>query len=185
MTRAPSLTPLSFLHNRFTHQYMPTKCNLVVLLLIIVSFLERGVARKLPNFKEAAAFQNGQGCPRVVRSSSLDDWWLIHIEMTLDATYLQSSMPGVFSVLHHASCSENIVFHFIVIEGGHDDIRCVVTTTFSYMSFRLYHLDSNLMKAMISYSIGEHSTNLSITHASTSPTSFLPLLVTSSASTPT
>ncbi|CAN0876496.1 Probable galacturonosyltransferase-like 3 [Linum grandiflorum] len=33
--------------------------------------------------------------------------------MTLDATYLRGSVAGVFSVLQHASCPENIVFHFI------------------------------------------------------------------------
>jgi lipopolysaccharide biosynthesis glycosyltransferase len=73
--------------------------------------------------------------------------------MTLDATYLWGSVLGVFSMLRHASCPENILFHFIITERGHDDICRVVTTTFSYLSFRLYHLDSNLVKAMISYSI--------------------------------
>jgi lipopolysaccharide biosynthesis glycosyltransferase len=45
------------------------------------------------------------------------------------------------------------LFHFIITECGHDDIYRVVTMTFSYLSFRLYHLDSNLVKAMISYSV--------------------------------
>jgi hypothetical protein len=78
---------------------------------------------------------------------------LIHIAMTLDATYLRGSVAGVFLVLQHASCPENIVFHFIVAKRGHDDLRRVVTTTFPYLSFRLYHFDSNLVRGMISYSI--------------------------------
>ncbi|XP_059455463.1 probable galacturonosyltransferase-like 3 [Corylus avellana] len=136
---------------------MPTKCHLVLLLLLLllvaVSLPERGVAGELPAFREAAAFRNGLGCPRVARPSSLDDRWLIHIAMTLDATYLRGSVAGVFSVLQHASCPENIVFHFIVAKRGHEELRRVVTTTFPYLSFRLYHFDSNLVKGMISYSI--------------------------------
>ena len=80
---------------------------------------------------------------------------MIHIAMTLDETYLRGSVAGVFSVLQHASCPENIVFHFIAsrLYSHNNNLRHVITSTFPYLSFHLYLFDSNLVKGKISYSI--------------------------------
>ncbi|XP_015967206.1 probable galacturonosyltransferase-like 3 [Arachis duranensis] len=73
------------------------------------------VSGDIPTFREAQAFRNGRECRRAAWSAVGADHnpAVIHIAMTLDATYLRGSVAGVFSVLQHASCPENIVFHFI------------------------------------------------------------------------
>ncbi|KAF4350642.1 hypothetical protein CsatB_019845 [Cannabis sativa] len=110
----------------------------------------------LPAFREAPAFRNGRECPKTTWSSALEknsyNPSLIHIAMTLDATYLRGSVAGVFSVLQHASCPENIVFHFIATH-RRAELRRVIAATFPYLSFHLYHFDTNLVRGKISYSI--------------------------------
>ncbi|XP_030970554.1 probable galacturonosyltransferase-like 3 [Quercus lobata] len=126
------------------------------LLFLLLLFLTATAisAGDLPGFREAPAFRNGKECPRIVRSS-LDNPSMIHIAMTLDETYLRGSVAGVFSVLQHASCPENIVFHFIAsrLYSHNNNLRHVITSTFPYLSFHLYLFDSNLVKGKISYSI--------------------------------
>ena len=126
------------------------------LLFLLLLFLTASAisAGELPAFREAPAFRNGKECPRIVRSS-LDNPSMIHIAMTLDETYLRGSVAGVFSVLQHASCPENIVFHFIAsrLYSHNNNLRHVITSTFPYLSFHLYLFDSNLVKGKISYSI--------------------------------
>ncbi|KAL0002125.1 hypothetical protein SO802_015906 [Lithocarpus litseifolius] len=75
--------------------------------------------------------------------------------MTLDKTYLCGSVAGVFSVLQHASCPENIVFQFIAscLYSHNNNLRHIITSTFPHLSFHLYLFDSNLVKGKISYSI--------------------------------
>ncbi|CAN1181463.1 Probable galacturonosyltransferase-like 3 [Linum perenne] len=120
----------------------------------------KAVHRELPPFREAPAFRNGRGCPRMVWSSSIvgrqfpnrHDPSVIHIAMTLDSTYLRGSVAGVFSVLQHASCPENIVFHFISTHRRSELYR-TISETFPYLRFNLYHFDSNLVKGKISSSV--------------------------------
>ncbi|WCJ24593.1 galacturonosyltransferase-like 3 [Euphorbia peplus] len=98
----------------------------------------------LPSFREAPAFRNGRECD----GESLT----IHIAMTLDSSYLRGSVAGVLSLLQHASCPENIVFHFIATH-RRAELRRAITLTFPYLTFHLYHFDSALVKGKISSSI--------------------------------
>ena len=131
---------------------------LLISLALSVHFPATAISGELPPFREAPAFRNGRECPQILRSS-LDNPSMIHIAMTLDQTYLRGSVAGVFSVLQHASCPENIVFHFIASHRNHrrrgsdDGLRRVMTSTFPYLSFHLYHFDSNLVIGKISYSV--------------------------------
>ncbi|BFG16990.1 hypothetical protein CerSpe_032650 [Prunus speciosa] len=134
---------------------------LIVLVLTTTVRFPATSAVELPKFREAPAFRNGRGCPRTAWSS-LDQHShynpsIIHIAMTLDTTYLRGSIAGVFSVLQHAICPENIVFHFIAASHHNrrpsDLLRHVITSTFPYLTFHLYHFDSNLVKGKISYSV--------------------------------
>ncbi|XP_054790486.1 probable galacturonosyltransferase-like 3 [Prosopis cineraria] len=145
-----------------THSTMlPTiRCHTVtitVFLAAVVVFPASHGTGELPVFREAPAFRNGRECLRTAWSA-LDDRAHInpsvkHIAMTLDATYLRGSIAGVFSVLQHSSCPENVVFHFIATTRRRSELRRVITSTFPYLKFHLYHFDSNLVKGKISYSI--------------------------------
>ncbi|KAJ6350887.1 hypothetical protein OIU78_006917 [Salix suchowensis] len=112
---------------------------------------------ELPAFREAPAFRNGRECLKKTWPSSFNnlnhhDPSMIHIAMTLDATYLRGSVAGVLSVLQHAACPENIVFHFIATH-RRADLRRTMTTTFPYLSFHLYHFNTDLVRGKISSSI--------------------------------
>ncbi|MED6134799.1 putative galacturonosyltransferase-like 3 [Stylosanthes scabra] len=109
----------------------------------------------IPTFREAQAFRNGRECRRAAWSAAGADHnpAVIHIAMTLDATYLRGSVAGVFSVLQHASCPENIVFHFIATTHRRPELRQTIAATFPSLTFRLYYFDSNLVRGKISYSI--------------------------------
>ncbi|CBI17579.3 unnamed protein product, partial [Vitis vinifera] len=37
----------------------------------------------------------------------------VHVAMTLDAAYIRGSMAAILSVLQHATCPENVNFHFV------------------------------------------------------------------------
>ncbi|KAK6921786.1 Glycosyl transferase, family 8 [Dillenia turbinata] len=100
----------------------------------------------LPKFREAPAFRNGNGCPNTDPSTT------IHIAMTLDSTYLRGSIAGVFSVLQHATCPQNITFHFLATH-RRSELRSLVLSTFPYLNFYLYHFDTNLVRNKISSSI--------------------------------
>ncbi|KAG5062670.1 hypothetical protein GLYMA_02G099900v4 [Glycine max] len=132
---------------------MPPTLSLSLSLVLVVLFFAAVDAHfpatgELPTFREAPAFRNGRECRNRPRSDSV-----IHIAMTLDATYLRGSVAGVFSVLQHASCPENVVFHFIATTHRRTELRRIITATFPYLSFHLYHFDANLVRGKISYSI--------------------------------
>ena len=126
---------------------------LLFLLLLFLTTIAMST-KDLPTFKEAPAFRNEKECPRIVQSS-LDNQSMIHIVMMLDETYLRGSIAKVFSVLQHASYPENIAFHFITsrLYSHNNNLHHVNTSTFPYLSFHLYLLNSNLVKGKISYSI--------------------------------
>ncbi|XP_065880281.1 probable galacturonosyltransferase-like 3 [Euphorbia lathyris] len=116
-------------------------------LLLAATLSNASPFEPLPLFREAPAFRNGRECH--AKWSSLSS---IHIAMTLDSSYLRGSVAGMLSVLQHASCPENIVFHFIATH-RRAELRRTITMTFPYLSFHLYHFDSGLVKGMISSSI--------------------------------
>ncbi|KAK0573238.1 hypothetical protein LWI29_004729 [Acer saccharum] len=136
---------------------MTLKFNLHSLLLhIFVLIITVATSTELPLFREAPAFRNGRECPKTAWSSlhkRVHNPSIIHITMTLDSTYLRGSVAGVFSVLQHATCPENIVFHFIGTQRLRADLRRTITATFPYLNFEIYHFNTNLVKGKISYSI--------------------------------
>ncbi|XP_030471842.1 probable galacturonosyltransferase-like 3 [Syzygium oleosum] len=131
------------------------------LLLISAAASSSAAVAGLPEFREAPAFRNGRECPQATSGPTRrpgsggagDDGTTIHIAMTLDTTYLRGSVAGVFSVLQHASCPENIVFHFVAASRRRPDLRRTVASTFPYLTFRLYHFNADLVRGKITYSI--------------------------------
>lgn len=125
-------------------------------LLIFFTIIFPAISGELPRFREAPAFRNGRECPKATWSA-LDrrshNPSIIHISMTLDSTYLRGSVAGVFSVLQHATCPENIVFHFISTQRQRLELSRTITATFPYLNFEIYRFDTNLVKGKISYSI--------------------------------
>ncbi|MBA0629055.1 hypothetical protein Gotri_004385 [Gossypium trilobum] len=100
---------------------------------------------KLPVFREAPAFRNGDSC-----GSNKDD--RIHIAMTLDENYLRGTMAAVLSMLQHSTCPENLSFHFLC---AHSDVKLVssIESTFPYLNFKIDRFDSNRVRGKISKSI--------------------------------
>ncbi|KAK2971534.1 hypothetical protein RJ640_017903 [Escallonia rubra] len=127
---------------------MPPTLHLLTtaFLLLTVHFPATGAVAGLPEFREAPAFRNGKECAKPNDDST------IHVAMTLDTTYLRGSIAGVFSVLQHATCPENVEFHFLA-SGRRAELRRTVAATFPYLNFRLYHFDTNLVKGKISSSV--------------------------------
>ncbi|CAK9181632.1 unnamed protein product [Ilex paraguariensis] len=130
--------------------------TITTLLLLIVLTQHSQVASTttgdLPKFREAPAFRNGKECLKPTWPTQPNDPSTIHIAMTLDTTYLRGSVAGVFSVLQHATCPENTVFHFLAAHRRRD-LHHTILTTFPYLNFHLYHFDTNLVKGKISSSI--------------------------------
>lgn len=122
----------------------------VMLLLLTSATTNAGGTRTLPlpalSFREAPSFSNGNGCPPPSLQTST-----IHMAMTLDSTYLRGSVAGVLSVLQHATCPENIAFHFLA--SSPRPLRRIITSTFPYLSFRIYRFDTSLVRNKISSSV--------------------------------
>lgn len=140
------------------HKKMSPQLHLPTTLLLTISFLffspsvhfpTEANFIPLPKFQEAPSFRNGAECPKTNTNPSLHT---IHISMTLDATYLRGSVAGVLSVLRHATCPENIVFHFLAAH-RRSQLQHTILTTFPYLKFHIYHFDSNLVNNKISSSI--------------------------------
>ena len=74
-------------------------------------------------------------------NTELCDSTAVHIAMTLDAAYLRGLVAGILSILQHATCPENVVFHFMVSERQRD-LKATLQATFPYLRFILYHFDS-------------------------------------------
>ncbi|KAK4763179.1 hypothetical protein SAY86_008947 [Trapa natans] len=124
----------------------------LLLLGLLLSTASAVEASELPAFREAPVFRNGMDCPKAITASSAEPS-TIHIAMTLDATYLRGSIAAVLSVLQHASCPENIVFHFLGADHRRNNLRRVVSSTFPYLRFHIHRFDSQIVRGMISYSI--------------------------------
>ncbi|KAM7275299.1 hypothetical protein ACFE04_017165 [Oxalis oulophora] len=139
---------------------MKKKSLLIILLVTLFT-----VTISAAVFSEAPAFRNGEDCPSPPPPGTLagsQSSSTIHIAMTLDSTYIRGSIAGIFSVLRHATCPQNIIFHFITTTTAkihprhhhHQDLlHKTITTTFPYLTFHFYRFDSNLVKGKISYSI--------------------------------
>ncbi|KAK6931458.1 Glycosyl transferase, family 8 [Dillenia turbinata] len=121
----------------------------LLLLILLITFSTVSITVNggdLPKFREAPAFRNGKGCAKTDSSTT------IHIAMTLDSTYLRGSIAGVFSVLQHATCPQNIAFHFLASH-RRSELRNLILSTFPYLNFDLYHFDTSLVCNKISSSI--------------------------------
>ncbi|CDO98961.1 unnamed protein product [Coffea canephora] len=103
-------------------------------------------ASAILSFREAPAFRNGNECSS---SSKKDN---IHIVMPLDINYIRGTVAAILSILQHSTCPENVSFHFLSLrlEPG---ISSLIKSTFPYLTFRVYHFDSNLVRGKISKSI--------------------------------
>lgn len=109
-------------------------------------------------FSEAPDYRNGVECPvsvnkEVVSSCDPD---LVHVAMTLDSEYLRGSIAAVHSVLRHASCPENVFFHFIAAEFDPASPRVLsklVRSTFPSLNFKIYIFREDAVINLISSSI--------------------------------
>ncbi|KAK2636357.1 hypothetical protein Ddye_031149 [Dipteronia dyeriana] len=114
-------------------------------------------------FSEAPDYRNGRGCPvsadkRALGLKSSCDPSLVHVAMTLDSEYLRGSIAAVHSVLKHASCPENVFFHFISAEFDPASPRVLtqlVRSTFPSLNFKVYIFREDTVINLISSSIRE------------------------------
>eukprot|EP00249_Psilotum_nudum_P006674 c19971_g2_i1 orf=1123-2409(+) len=110
----------------------------------------------MPVFRVARTFRNGKNCVSNTGNTSelqfVCDPLSVHIAMTLDGAYLRGSIAAVLSILQHASCPENVVFHFLVSDAD-EEFRSLIQTTFPCLKFKIYYFDVSLVKDRISSSI--------------------------------
>ncbi|KAI4328320.1 hypothetical protein L6164_020682 [Bauhinia variegata] len=111
-------------------------------------------------FAEAPSYRNGAGCLFSGHRQLLlsCDPSLIHIAMTLDSEYFRGSIAAVQSVLTHASCPENVFFHFIAAEFDPASPRVLiqlVRSIFPSLNFKVYIFREDRVINLISSSIRE------------------------------
>ncbi|KAL9240900.1 hypothetical protein vseg_015068 [Gypsophila vaccaria] len=109
-------------------------------------------------FTEAPEYRNGIGCPTTSPSPTVNqcDPALVHVSMTLDYEYLRGSMAAVHSVLKHATCPENIFFHFITAEFDSLSPRVLsqlVRSTFPSLNYKVYIFREDAVINLISSSV--------------------------------
>ncbi|KAL8532591.1 hypothetical protein ACS0TY_008976 [Phlomoides rotata] len=120
--------------------------------------------RSFPNnvlfgFSEAPEYRNGVDCrPRGSSSEPVTscDASLVHVAMTIDSEYLRGSMAAVHSVLRHASCPEQIFFHFVAAEfdsASPRDLTRLVRSIFPSLNFKVYIFREDTVINLISSSI--------------------------------
>ncbi|KAH6801973.1 glucosyl transferase family 8 [Perilla frutescens var. frutescens] len=145
---------------RFSDGLIPAVAILIVLLwsplmcAAIRSFPDSG----LLGFSEAPEYRNGVECPSPAAADQATacDPSLIHVAMTLDSEYLRGSMAAVHSVLRHASCPEQVFFHFIAAEfdsASPRDLTRLVRSIFPSLSFKVYIFREDTVINLISSSI--------------------------------
>ena len=161
----------------------PFRLNAVVLFLLVVVSLfappfcfgirsfptidgfELGSSGGLLRFAEAPEYRNGAECGVAGggggggrRMVSACDPSLVHVAMTLDKEYLRGSIAAVHSVLKHASCPNNVFFHFIAAEFDRASPRVLaqlVRSTFPSLRFKVYIFREDTVINLISSSIRE------------------------------
>ncbi|KAG8384768.1 hypothetical protein BUALT_Bualt04G0152900 [Buddleja alternifolia] len=131
---------------------------LVTLALLLSSaFAIRLLPQPSSDYIEAPKYLNQNQCQNLVQSSSsfsVCNPSLIHVAMTLDSKYLRGSIAAVHSILKHASCPENIYFHFITSTSTSSDLNDVVKSIFPNLYFHIYPFEiESKVKALISYSV--------------------------------
>ncbi|KAH7332196.1 hypothetical protein KP509_20G074700 [Ceratopteris richardii] len=111
------------------------------------------------HFKEAPSFWNGKECiasesrfPGSTEEGQACDLLAVHVAMTLDITYLRGSTAAILSILQHAACPENVIFHFVASEKD-AALAQTLNHIFPYLRFKVYHFDENLVQDKISPSI--------------------------------
>ncbi|KAK9935576.1 hypothetical protein M0R45_022675 [Rubus argutus] len=109
-------------------------------------------------FSEAPDYRNGAECATSFNREMVSscDPSLVHIAMTLDSEYLRGSVAAVHSVLKHASCPENVFFHFIAAEFDPASPRVLtqlVRSTFPSLNFKVYIFREDTVINLISTSI--------------------------------
>ncbi|XP_022956781.1 probable galacturonosyltransferase-like 9 [Cucurbita moschata] len=105
-------------------------------------------------FSEAPDYRNGAECSS--SSAGACDASLVHIAMTLDSEYVRGSMAAIHSVLKHASCPENVFFHFIAAEfdqASPRQLTKLVRSTFPSLNFKVYIFREDTVINLISSSI--------------------------------
>ncbi|XP_052171825.1 probable galacturonosyltransferase-like 9 [Diospyros lotus] len=105
----------------------------------------------LLRFAEAPEYRNGAECPASYGGDSV-----VHVAMTLDSEYLRGSMAAVHSVLRHASCPENVFFHFVAAEFDPVSPRVLtrlVHSVFPSLNFKVYIFREDTVINLISSSI--------------------------------
>ncbi|KAL7607535.1 hypothetical protein Lser_V15G14760 [Lactuca serriola] len=104
------------------------------------------ISDDLYGYMEAPEYRNGEDCRP----------YTIHVAMTLDSEYLRGSIAAVHSVLRHASCPENVFFHFIAAEFDPASPRVLtrlVRNTFPSLTFKVYIFREDSVINLISSSI--------------------------------
>ncbi|KAG6426346.1 hypothetical protein SASPL_110568 [Salvia splendens] len=113
--------------------------------------------RSFPNsvgFAEAPDYINGVECrPHSGGERAVCDSSVVHVAMTLDSEYLRGSVAAVHSVLRHASCPEEIFFHFIATDSEPAALTRTVRSVFPSLSFKLYIFRQETVTGLISSSI--------------------------------
>lgn len=108
-------------------------------------------------FSEVPEYRNGPRCPDINRSGSVSmcDARLVRVAMTLDLEYLRGTMAAVHSVLKHASCPENIFFHFVASASSSNSkhLATVLRASFPSLRFKVYEFDESRVDRLISPSI--------------------------------
>ncbi|KAK4762451.1 hypothetical protein SAY86_008219 [Trapa natans] len=118
-------------------------------------------------YAEAPEYRNGVRCPALSAApsggrieeeevASYCDPTLVNIAMTLDFEYLRGSIAAIHSLLRHASCPENIFFHFIAAEFDPASPRILtglVRSTFPSLNFKVYIFREDTVINLISSSI--------------------------------
>lgn len=145
-------------------------CALIILLFTLLSSTD--AVRSFPNeahielgmslqFSEAPEYKNEPKCAVVLAGKCKPfacDPSLVHIAMTIDLEYLRGSVAAVHSVLRHASCPENIFFHFIASDSGVvtlPELARIVRSTFPSLNFKVYNFKESIVNNLISSSIRE------------------------------
>ncbi|WJZ85948.1 hypothetical protein VitviT2T_005454 [Vitis vinifera] len=113
-------------------------------------------------FREAPQFYNSPDCPSInyddaegySHETSICSDDAVHVAMTLDAAYIRGSMAAILSVLQHATCPENVNFHFVASASADaHHLRRTIANSFPYLRFRVYRFDDSAVSGLISTSI--------------------------------
>ncbi|XP_058069147.1 probable galacturonosyltransferase-like 1 [Magnolia sinica] len=121
------------------------------LLILFFSFSSNATLSS-PQFREAPQFYNSPNCPSIPRTISICAPSTVHVAMTLDTAYLRGSMAAILSVLQHSSCPQNVAFHFVAASND-DHLRSMISASFPYLRFRVYHFNESIVSRLISTSI--------------------------------